>query len=159
MKGITDRFNSIINQSDISTKTPKRAGIIPYTINEEGDVLVYCMIPSDSAYGGTMPQMAKGGTDGNGVEETAWKEGEEELGLVRSNIEKLKFLGLREYTTGSGSDIVAIYYGKVKDTKKWNQPHYESGWTGWVNLNTEFSKIRSIQAKFFKEVLEKVKGE
>ena len=36
-----------------------------------------------------------------------------------------------------GTDIMAVFYGEVIDENDWGQPHYETGWSGWVNLSTE----------------------
>ena len=46
----------------------------------------HCAEPR-SAYGGTSPQLAKGKIErGDSVIDTAWREGEEELGLKKSNM-------------------------------------------------------------------------
>ena len=65
-----------------------RAGIVPYFI-DNNQIYVYLMIPSDPAYGGTEPQIAKGRVEEEGEEEAAIREGEEELGLIRANINKI----------------------------------------------------------------------
>lgn len=67
-----NRFNIIIENNNV-----KRAGVIPYRFNDKGEVEVYCMIPSDPAYGGSAPQLAKGKIDrGESAINTAWREGE-----------------------------------------------------------------------------------
>ena len=63
-----NRFNMIIENSNV-----KRAGVIPYRFNDKGEIEVYCMVPSDPAYGGTSPQLAKGKIErGDSVIDTAW---------------------------------------------------------------------------------------
>lgn len=65
-----------------------RAGLIPYFINDEGKVEMMFMIPSDQTYGGDSPQIAKGRIeDGEDPLETAIREAQEELGLIRANID------------------------------------------------------------------------
>jgi 8-oxo-dGTP pyrophosphatase MutT (NUDIX family) len=146
-----ERLNGIIS------KKPKRAGIIPYMYNEDGDVLVYCMIPSDAEYGGTSPQMAKGKTDNLSAYDTAIKEGQEELGLIVSNINgRPKSLGVFEYSGMKQTDEIEVFYCEIKDKDKWGTPHYETGWSGWVNISKEFNKIRKSQQQYFKKLLEKL---
>lgn len=143
--------------NSILKNNPTRAGIIPYYVNEVGDLLVYCMIPSDPAYGGSDPQMAKGKTDNMDAIDTAWKEAKEELGLVRTNISGgIKLLGTYPYNGDCQSDEIAVYYGKVVDSDKWNEPHYETGWSGWVNISLDIDDIRKNQRNIFKDLLGKV---
>lgn len=150
-----NRFNIIIENNNV-----KRAGVIPYRFNDKGEVEVYCMIPSDPAYGGSAPQLAKGKIDrGESAISTAWREGEEELGLKKSNIKdgKLELLGYFNYTgMDVGTDIMAVFYGEVIDENDWGQPHYETGWSGWVNLSTEFEKLRRNQQIYYKLLLTKI---
>lgn len=147
-------MNIIKNLNTIISKKPKRAGIIPYMYNDNNEVLVYCMIPSDPAYGGTSPQIAKGKTDNISSKETALKEGEEELGLKKSNIDgNIKSLGIFEYSGMKANDEIEVFYCKVKDKDDWGKPHYETGWSGWVNLNTEFNKLRKNQQEYYKKLL------
>src|SRR5690606_25289806 len=64
-----------------------RAGLIPYYINDRGQIEMLFMIPADQQYGGGDPQMAKGRIeDGEDPEETAIREAKEEIGLITANI-------------------------------------------------------------------------
>lgn len=85
--------------SDIATTFPKkiwRAGMIPYYINESGEVEMMFMIPSDQTYGGSAPQMAKGRIeDDEDPREAAVREAKEELGLIPQNIDgDIEYLGV-----------------------------------------------------------------
>lgn len=68
-------------------KKVNRAGVIPYIMNENGDVEIMFMTPSDPKYGTDLPQIAKGKCeDGETDEEAGLREGNEELGLFKGNI-------------------------------------------------------------------------
>ena len=64
-----------------------RAGVIPFIF--EGDqLLMMFMRPSHPDYGGDQLQIAKGKVEDNeDTKETALREGREELGLFKGNIE------------------------------------------------------------------------
>ena len=145
-----------ITPDNIGGKNIRRAGFIPFYIDDDGDVFAYTMIPSDPAYGGTEPQLAKGKlNDGLSSKETAVKEAEEELGLIKSNLSYVNLLGVYPYKQGD-QDNIAVYYGEVKNSELWSEYHYETGWTGWINLTTDLGKIRSRQQPIFKDLLNKV---
>lgn len=132
-----------------SVSSARRAGIIPYYIDDNGDVLVYTMIPSDPDYGGTSPQMAKGHIDpGMDAYETAMKEGNEEIGLIRGNVIDVQVLGV--YAR------IAVYICTVKNPNLWDKPHYETGWSGWVNLTKDFDSIRQEHKPIFMDLYNKV---
>lgn len=73
-----------------------RAGMIPYFINDQGEVEMMFMIPSDQTYGGSAPQMAKGRIeDDEDPKEAAVREAKEELGLIPQNIAgDVEYLGV-----------------------------------------------------------------
>ena len=71
-----------------------RAAVIPYHIDEYGAVLMMFQRPSDPTYSGDVFQLAKGQVDaGETFEQTALREGGEELGLRPSNIKSTFRLG------------------------------------------------------------------
>jgi hypothetical protein len=47
-----------------------------------------------------------------------------------------------------------VYSGLIKDPDLWGEPHYETGSTFWLNLTTDFDKVRRIQQSVFKHVLQ-----
>lgn len=140
-----------------STEKLDSAGFIPYH-TDGNSVYVMTMIPSDPDYGGTQPQLAKGKIDdGYDALQTAMKEAEEEVGLKPSNVTDVKRLGAFDYKGSDGTKTVDVYYGEVKDLDDFSEPHWESGWTGWIDITKDLSKIRKSQHHVFKTFLDKFK--
>jgi 8-oxo-dGTP pyrophosphatase MutT (NUDIX family) len=112
-----------------------RAGIIPFYLNDEGEIVMMFMIPSDPEFGGADFQIAKGKVDpGEQHEEAAVREGEEELGLIKSNmISDVHFLG-------KFLGRMHIYTVQVQSPTNFNRPHYETGQVGWLT-NEQFQQI------------------
>lgn len=149
---MTTLFRTLIeNKRIIDT-----AGTIPYYIDENNDVHVYLMIPSNPDYGGTQPQLAKGQIDdGYTVKETAAKEAKEEVGLKLTNLKFFKKLNDFKYIDGK---MIAVYYAEVKDINDFNDPHWESKWSGWINLSKDFNVIRPEQKHIFKYFSDVISG-
>jgi 8-oxo-dGTP pyrophosphatase MutT (NUDIX family) len=102
-----------------------RAGGIPYYRFPDGVTRILTMVPSDPAYGGTHPQVAKGGIDdGETPEEAAIREVSEELGGVPDNLTQITYLGLFEN--------IYIYTMKVIDPEEFERPCFETLYTKWV---------------------------
>lgn len=143
--------SSIIESFSLSEGTDvKHAGFIPYYINDDGEVFMMTMIPSDPEYGGSEPQMAKGRIDpGHDAKSTAHKEAQEEVGLKPNNLKSIEFLGVM--TTNKP---IAIYYGEVKDINDFSEPHYETGWSGWINITKNLKMIRGEQRHVFSKLLD-----
>ena len=118
----------------IKKTSVKRAAVIPYFVTEDGSVLMMFMSPSDSKYGGSDPQLAKGKVDpeDESIQDTAFRETHEELGLRKSNIHKdsVKFYG----TILGNTDL---FYCRVIDQTSFDEPHYETEKTFWLT-NEEF---------------------
>lgn len=120
---------------------PKKAGVIPYIVDEDGTVRMYFMVPSDPAYGGSSPQIAKGCIDtGENPKDAALREGAEELGLVANNIEKITPLPTQSMSGVDSSYSMQIYAVKVKSDTAFTTPHFETGSTHWLTLQ-EFEKV------------------
>ena len=111
----------------------QKAGVIPFIVLPDGSVKMMFMSPSDPSYGGPRPQIAKGGVDqGESIKEAAIREGEEELGLNRSNIIAIYAV---PPVTLSGLDAtytMSIFAVQVKDHKNFGMPHFETGATYWL---------------------------
>lgn len=108
-----------------------RAAVIPYIV-EDGVIRMLFMSPSDTTFGGDAPQIAKGRIEiGETAEQTARREGHEELGLKESNIESFYELGVFLGRT-------TFYVAKVKDKADFDIPHFETKDTRWMTLE-EFS--------------------
>lgn len=104
-----------------------RAGLLPYIV-ESGTVKFLLMKPSDAKYGGEEFQIAKGKIEqGETPEDAAIREAEEELGLVRSNIMNVEYLGNYLGRT-------SVYIAEIKDKTLFGEPCFETGDTVWMTL-------------------------
>jgi len=109
-----------------------RAAVIPYVI-EDGIVKMMFMKPSNTQYGGDNFQIAKGRIeDGETAEQTARREGYEELGLREDNILTFNELGVFLGRT-------TFYVVGVADKTAFDQPHFETDETRWMTFE-EFQK-------------------
>lgn len=110
-----------------------RAGMIPYVI-ENGRIVMMFMTPSNSTYGGSDPQIAKGKQeDDETLIETAIREAEEELGLKRNNI-------LNIFKIGTFLGRTDVYAAKVCDKEDFNEYNYETESVMWLTLE-EFEEL------------------
>jgi 8-oxo-dGTP pyrophosphatase MutT (NUDIX family) len=123
------------------TPSMKKLGAVPW-ISQSGKVLMMFMIPSDPAYGGTAPQIAKGNQDpGESAHHAALREAAEELGLRGSNILEVLDPAVTETVqTQTTSYDLTVYAVQVRNLDDFDQPHYETASVHWLTLE-EF-KIR-----------------
>ena len=128
-----------------------RAGIIPYFINPDKTIKFMFMQPSDSKYGGSDWQMAKGRVEGDDDNiTTALREGGEELGLKESNIKLIQELGLYLGRT-------TVYICEVKDKDDFGEFTYETGQVTWLTAK-EFTEIgRDIHQSIVQDALVRIK--
>ena len=71
-----------------------RAGLIPFYRDQDGNIQMMFMRPSEPKYGGPQFQIAKGKVeDGEDTETAALREANEELGLFKGNIKNLRKVG------------------------------------------------------------------
>lgn len=118
----------------------QKAGVIPYVKTEDGIIMLF-MKPSDPAYGGPHYQIAKGEVDpGETSLSAALREGEEELGLLPSNVKNIKKLVTERMTGMDGSYIITIYAAEVNSPDHFGKPHYETQSTKWVTAE-EFRAV------------------
>ena len=122
-------------------QTKSKAGIIPFYTDAENVTRFMFMIPSDPAYGGSSPNIAKGGVDpGEDFLQAAVREGEEELGLKRSNLKSRPTLAWSGQLSGQDSTYpFKVYTVEVKSTQDFNQPHYETKQVLWLTTE-EFAR-------------------
>lgn len=127
-----------------------KSAIIPVKIvNNQLHALT--MIPSLAKYGGIFPQMAKGVIDsGEQPLQAAIREGSEELGLIPNNIDETLFVSVEKF----GNVTIHVYACTLKNSDSWNTPHFETGSTLWINLETQMHRLRPIQRSIFKKVLD-----
>lgn len=134
-----------------------KAGIVPYLINEDDQIEMYFMIPSDPAYGGSQPQIAKGRLDGQDPIDAAFREGEEELGLKRSNVITAPYLACSQTLSGLDATYTFnVYACQVESKQDFDQPHYETGQTFWLTLDQFKSKGRRSQLEVVNQVVTQI---
>lgn len=120
----------------------KRAGIIPYVV-ANGRVEMAFMVPSDAAYGGIDPQIAKGRVDLG--DETpchaAIREGAEELGLLEQSCIAPPFFLCCERIIGQYEtyhlDVFAV---EVESKHSFTDPGRETATVVWLSPQ-EFRKV------------------
>lgn len=96
------------------------------------------MKPSSTTYGGDAFQIAKGRIeDGETAEETARREGYEELGLRDDNI--LSFVEL-----GVFLGRTTFFVAKVNVKDAFDQPHFETEKTQWMTFEDFQNEGRDI---------------
>ena len=129
-----------------STTPVNKAGVIPFIVQDDGTTLMMFMTPSDPKYGGPRPQIAKGGIDaGENAQEAAIREGEEELGLNRSNIVTVHAVPPVSVTRLEASYSMAIFAVQVKDQESFGTPHFETGGVHWLTLEQFAQRGRKNQ--------------
>lgn len=109
----------------MSIMKPKiyRASFIPYINHPETGIEMLFMTPSDSEYGGECMQIAKGKIElGETDIKAALREAEEELGLIKDNIDELFKMGVYLGRT-------TVFLGRIKDKNHFNKPHFETKFT------------------------------
>lgn len=127
----------------------EKAGTIPYVvINNEVEFLF--MIPSDSKYGGSKPQIAKGVIEKNeGIEETAIREAIEEVGILKyEELFKVLQVKIKDY-------ILHIYAMHLLD-KKTGSFHYETKEVIWLK-EKDIEKVRNDQRETINYAMKRIK--
>lgn len=112
-----------------------RAGMIPYYIDEQGQVVMMFMKPSDVDYGGDRWQIAKGKVDPTdaSAKEAAVREAKEELGLFIGNVLWLEELG-------NFLGRTTFFICKIKNKDMFGEPHFETKEIKWMTPK-EFYEI------------------
>lgn len=114
----------------VTEKEKARGGVIPYFIDENGNVEMLFMMPSETATGNRDWQVAKGKVeDGESIEEGAFREAHEELGLFMPNV-------MEKFDLGLFGDV-RVYLARIRDKNLFGTPHFETGDTRWMT-SSEF---------------------
>jgi 8-oxo-dGTP pyrophosphatase MutT (NUDIX family) len=124
-----------------------RAMLVPYQKHE--NVLYFlCMRPSDSKYGGPSYQLCKGRIDdGETSYEAAIREGEEELGIDRTELKNIEFVATVMDKT------CHLYVAELPINNKFNKLQFETVHVAWLT-HAEFQKIgRDWQRKILDKVI------
>lgn len=115
-----------------------RAGVIPYFINEDGEILMMFMKPSDTEYGGDSFQLAKGKVDDNeSALVAALREAKEELGLFIGNVIFTKELGVFMGRT-------TVFLTKIKRQDMFGEPSYETSAVKWMTQEQFMEEGRDL---------------
>lgn len=129
-----------------------RAGVIPFFI-KSGKLEMLFMKPSDPKYGGPKWQIAKGEIDeGETPIKAAFREGKEELGLLRSNVDQLFALG--SFFNGT----FHLFAVTVKSKKRFAKFGEETGAVRWMNWGEIFTEGRREQIKLLSAAYKAVKA-
>lgn len=117
------------------TKKVDRAGMIPFYVNDDNEIVMMFMVPSDHEYGGSQFQIAKGKVDpGESYEEAAIREAEEELGLLQRNY------ATDVHFVGRYLGRMYIHVVQIKSLIDFQQPHHETAQVGWLTYQ-QFKEI------------------
>lgn len=106
-----------------------RAGMIPYYVNESGDIEMLFMRPTEHEYSGFVYQIAKGRVEDEDTsfEEAALREAREELGVLKSNIMLIDEVGTFMGRT-------TVFVAKVNDKDLFGVPSFETESVSWMTL-------------------------
>ena len=124
----------------------KKAGLIPYHIDENGVIRMLFMVSSDPKFGGARPMISKGTIDPGEDELTAaLREAHEELGLTKMNIISTPQLFFSEHITLTSSSYdLDLFFCKVKSRNReiFDKPCFETKFTVWMTEESFASKGR-----------------
>ena len=118
----------------------KRGGVIPYYVEDDVIKMMF-MQPSDGKYGGSDFQIAKGkiDDDDDSIEDGAFREAAEELGLFLPNTKNRKNLG-----TFLGRMTVYIVEVVDPSPSKFGDPVTETGAVKWMTPEEFQAEGRSL---------------
>jgi len=129
-----------------------RSGVLPYIIID-GEIQILFMRPSDPKFGGDSFQMAKGKhEEGESALETAMREGQEELGLFKDNIEQTYDLGVMLGRT-------SVFVAKIKDPNMFGDPHFETKETKWMTPDMFYKWGRRLHVPVVKAAVRRIEQE
>lgn len=104
-----------------------RAGVIPF-YEQDGEIKMMFMKPSNPKYGGDCFQISKGKKEeGESDKQAAFREANEELGLFSGNI-------IQEYDLGNFLGRTRIYLAEIEDPSMFGDCDYETGAVKWMTL-------------------------
>jgi 8-oxo-dGTP pyrophosphatase MutT (NUDIX family) len=133
-----------------------RAGIIPYYVDESGEIKMMFMVPSDPTYGGDRYQIAKGRIDADDADarSAALREGSEELGLFIGNTVVTEEVGVFLGRT-------TMFVTKVIDQTMFGHPDFETESTKWMTLDQFMIEGRDLHKPVVQacyRVIEQIEG-
>jgi len=126
-----------------------RAGMIPYII-EDNQIKMMFMIPSNSEFGGPLPQIAKGKVEYDEDYKTAAiREAKEELGLFVGNVVLVEEVGLFMGRT-------TVFVSKIKDVDMFGLPEDETESTQWLTMEQFMEQGRSLHQPVVQSAYRKI---
>lgn len=123
-----------------------RAGIIPFCKIDENIKMLF-MKPSNSFYGGSKYQIAKGRIDptDESTIAAALREGKEELGLKKENISMI-------WNIGNFLGRTQLFACKIKNLNDFDDPHFETESVAWMDLYEFIHHGRDIHVPVVKSI-------
>jgi len=118
-----------------------KAGVIPFYRRDDGEILMMFRTPSDLNFGGTKPQVAKGGIDkGETVYQAAVREGAEELGLLLDNIVSTFPIPVQKIKGTDETYKLHMFAVEIEDPTHFGQHDYETAEVMWMTA-AEFATV------------------
>lgn len=137
----------------MAKKKIERSGVIPYYIDDDGDIKMLMMKPANAAYGGTTYQVAKGKhDDGEDPLDAGMREAREEIGLFKGNVEHIHNLGVFLGRTH-------IFVAKIKDPDMFGDPSTpdEVAETKWLTPEQFKEEGRDLHKPIIKAAVRYIK--
>lgn len=123
-----------------------RAGVVPYFITEEGEIMMLFMKPSNPKYGGKRFQLAKGKfEEGETAEEAGFREASEELGLADINI-------LDSFKVGEFLGRTTVFAARIRDKNAFTETTDETEAVKWMTLDEFVEEGRELHKPVVKAV-------
>ena len=146
------------NSDELGYEKRARAGLLPYL--RTGDTIQYLMmVSSDPKFGGPRPMISKGKIEpGEGVLDTAIREAEEELGLKRRNIQKVRDLADERVVLHSGTYDLTLFSCEVIDRYDFGKWCDETEYILWMTLDEFREHGRKDHVKYVEQLEAKVRA-
>jgi 8-oxo-dGTP pyrophosphatase MutT (NUDIX family) len=152
------KVNEILCEDTDESKLRFKAGVVPYVI-QNGIIKMLFMVPSDAAYGGTQPCISKGGSDpGETPQQTAVREGEEELGLPASIYTQVYPSAKARIAGMTSSYDFYVFAGQMKSMPSKIPFGHEVGAVHWLTME-EYQKYgRKNQLALVQQTYDSIKA-
>lgn len=133
-------------------KKVERAGVIPYYIDDDQQIQMLFMQPSDPHYGGDKFQIAKGKVDpeDDSDRDAAFREAGEELGLFSGNV-------IHEKKIGQFLGRTHIYVCRINDPDMFGDPNFETEQTKWMTPEQFDNEGRELHQPVIKAAVRYIK--
>lgn len=145
---------SLVTEADESEteeyQVPRvRSGTIPFYFAPDGTLKMLFMVSSDPNFGGSLPQVSKGGVDrGEEIKQAAIREGEEELGLREDNI--LRVLSPIK------DELFTAFPVEINDPDHFSDPHYETKQVVWMTPEEFYQSGRPLHKAIVKRAVQMI---